>query len=207
MRNTFYICKVSQLSNVVSSCHWQSLKRYRKIFWNLFGTEKSIATQIICRFNETNVLFLTDLIHFTCTIFVLHPSRPLTFSSVWTCSDIVHLCVVIIFSLKMHSTSRFRSITCCSKLLFKFIILKQKKDTINNKYQNGENMFFCFKKLSWKNNNGFCLSSLHKIIMSSFVICSSKAVNVSTVQQALIYILNSWLHPPKKNVIWLPSKQ
>lgn len=127
MRNTFYICKVSQLSNVVSSCHWQSLKRYRKILWNLFGTEKSIATQIICRFNETNVLFLTDLIHFTCTIFVLHPSRPLTFSSVWTCSDIVHLCVVIIFSLKMHSTSRFRSITCCSKLLFKFIILKQKK--------------------------------------------------------------------------------
>lgn len=99
--------------------------------------------------NKTNVLFLTVLIHFTCTIFILHPSRPLTFSSVWICSDIVHLCVVIIFSLKMHSTSRFRSITCCSKLLFKFIILKQKKTPLTTNTGMKKTLFFSFVSRSF----------------------------------------------------------
>lgn len=73
-----------------------------------------------------NVQMFYSLQIFTCTVFAVHPITPPTFSSVWIRSDIVHLWVVIIFSLKMHSTSRFLSITCCSKLLFRSIVLKKK---------------------------------------------------------------------------------
>lgn len=80
-------------------------------------------------------------------VFVLHPSRPLIFSSVWICSAIVHFWVVTIFSLKMHSTSRFLSITCCSKLLFIFIILKQEETPLTKLLGHRKDIFLTVWKL------------------------------------------------------------
>lgn len=99
----------------------QHIKKAWKILWSLFG-ETAISSQITCKCS----IPCRFLVTFTFTVFAVHPITPLTFSSVWICSDIVHFWVVIIFSLKMHSTSRFLSITCCSKLLFRSIVLKKK---------------------------------------------------------------------------------
>ena len=53
---------------------------------------------------------------------------PPHFSSIWTCSDITHFCVVTIFCVRTHRTAFFLSSTCCSTGFFRLIVLKKEKD-------------------------------------------------------------------------------
>lgn len=133
---TCYFSDVSQISSAVSSRYYGSMKNTQKSIWRKHN------------FFSDNQQMFWSWQNFTFTIFVLHPTTPLIFSSVWMCSVIVHFWVVIIFSLKMHSTSRFLSITCCSKLLFRFIVLKR-KDAINNinTELRTKHLLNCLKKL------------------------------------------------------------
>ena len=63
----------------------------------------------------------------TCTVLVWIPTMPPHVSSIWTCSDITHFCVVTIFCVRTHRTAFFLSSTCCSTGFFRLIVLKKEK--------------------------------------------------------------------------------